>query len=884
MPASPAVLTQLWPLTGRHEDLEAIVGALVDGSRAQVIVGDAGTGKTRLAREVLRRLADDGVPTAGATASESAAATPLGALAHLVPPGALDSPSSVFSATRDAIDERTGGRPLVLHVDDAHLLDASSAALLVGLAEAGVAQLVVTMRPGHRGPDALGALRAADGVGTTTLGALDAVAIDTLLHRVLGGPLDGVAEAQLLHTSGGNPLYLRELVLGAVQDGSLREVDGVWRLDGGFPAAEALGDRVLGRMADLPTVEREALELVAVAEPIGLDLLERLVDAAVLEGLEQRALLRVEASRRRHEVRLADPVYGEILRGSIGRVRLRRLSRTLVDAVTATGLRRADDGTRLVRWQIDAGIPPDLDVVLVGLRLARHHQDWSTVAILATAALGAGHADAAAWLVEAHVALGEFDEGDEVANRALAEPEALGEEAIVLLHRARAETLFFSRDDAAGAVDAVAALLPTVRDPLQRELLTFSQAAILAWSGRIAEASELVAALEGSERELVVVQAAMIRELVAAVAGPAGVAIELADRWFARHLELDDLNGTNGPGFHLVIKAVALTNAGRLDEAAALAEAGYGASVGDRVLAGQLWFSLELGRIALLRGDAVAAARWYREQVALCRATGWRRPITLGLSGLAIALAQQGDAAGAAAAIAERDASGYRVIELFAIEGARGTAWARSAAGDPAGARAVLAEAIDHAEGEGLTLMAATARLDALRLGDGGQAAPLAAAAEVVDSALISLAARWAASPNDGGVLDDVASGFEALGALMVAAEVAARAGDAWKRTGQPRAAAASQRRADELVARCRGAATPALAVVETVVPLTAREREIAVLVADGLTTKEVAERLFLSARTVSNHLQNAYTKLGITKRTELGAALGRPTSAGGSP
>ncbi|MEZ5139368.1 MAG: AAA family ATPase [Acidimicrobiales bacterium] len=340
MPASPAVLTQLWPLTGRHEDLEAIIGALVDGSRAQVIVGDAGTGKTRLAREVLRRLADDGVPTAGATASESAAATPLGALAHLVPPGALDSPSSVFSATREAMVERTGGRALVLHVDDAHLLDASSAALLVGLAEAGVAQLVLTMRPGHRGPDALGALRAADGVGTTTLGALDAVAIDTLLHRVLGGPLDGVAEAQLLHTSGGNPLYLRELVLGAVQDGSLREVDGVWRLDGGFPAAEALGDRVLGRMADLPTAEREALELVAVAEPIGLDLLEGLVDPDVLEGLEQRALLRVEASRRRHEVRLAHPVYGEILRGSIGRVRLRRLSRTLVEAVTATGLRR----------------------------------------------------------------------------------------------------------------------------------------------------------------------------------------------------------------------------------------------------------------------------------------------------------------------------------------------------------------------------------------------------------------------------------------------------------------------------------------------------------------------------------------------------------------
>jgi DNA-binding CsgD family transcriptional regulator len=59
-------------------------------------------------------------------------------------------------------------------------------------------------------------------------------------------------------------------------------------------------------------------------------------------------------------------------------------------------------------------------------------------------------------------------------------------------------------------------------------------------------------------------------------------------------------------------------------------------------------------------------------------------------------------------------------------------------------------------------------------------------------------------------------------------------------------------------------------------VPLTAREREIALLVADGLTSKEVAERLFLSARTVSNHLQNAYAKLGISKRTELAAALVR--------
>ncbi|MEZ5140177.1 MAG: helix-turn-helix transcriptional regulator [Acidimicrobiales bacterium] len=57
---------------------------------------------------------------------------------------------------------------------------------------------------------------------------------------------------------------------------------------------------------------------------------------------------------------------------------------------------------------------------------------------------------------------------------------------------------------------------------------------------------------------------------------------------------------------------------------------------------------------------------------------------------------------------------------------------------------------------------------------------------------------------------------------------------------------------------------------------LTAREREVVALVADGLASKEVAERLFLSTRTVSNHLQNAYAKLGITGRGELRDALDR--------
>ena len=57
--------------------------------------------------------------------------------------------------------------------------------------------------------------------------------------------------------------------------------------------------------------------------------------------------------------------------------------------------------------------------------------------------------------------------------------------------------------------------------------------------------------------------------------------------------------------------------------------------------------------------------------------------------------------------------------------------------------------------------------------------------------------------------------------------------------------------------------------------PLTAREREIAGLAAAGLSSDAIAQRLFLSVRTVDNHIQHVYQKLGIASRRELPEALG---------
>jgi DNA-binding CsgD family transcriptional regulator len=122
----------------------------------------------------------------------------------------------------------------------------------------------------------------------------------------------------------------------------------------------------------------------------------------------------------------------------------------------------------------------------------------------------------------------------------------------------------------------------------------------------------------------------------------------------------------------------------------------------------------------------------------------------------------------------------------------------------------------------------------------------------------------------DAAALRAVATEWEALGHVLYAAEAWASAGQAARADGRGREATADLQRSATLAAACEGARTPLLRFADGAEPLTPREREVASLAAQGLSSNEIARRLYLSPRTVNNHLQSTYAKLGIRGRHEL--------------
>jgi DNA-binding CsgD family transcriptional regulator len=134
-----------------------------------------------------------------------------------------------------------------------------------------------------------------------------------------------------------------------------------------------------------------------------------------------------------------------------------------------------------------------------------------------------------------------------------------------------------------------------------------------------------------------------------------------------------------------------------------------------------------------------------------------------------------------------------------------------------------------------------------------------------------------AAAAGDGAALAEVAAAYERCGLHWLAAETAA----ASLACAEPehRAPWASADRS--LLERVDARADVDLPELwwrggDRFAPLTQREREITELAAGGWSSPRIAGHLQLSRRTIENHLQHSYRKLGITRREELAAVLGR--------
>jgi DNA-binding CsgD family transcriptional regulator len=160
-------------------------------------------------------------------------------------------------------------------------------------------------------------------------------------------------------------------------------------------------------------------------------------------------------------------------------------------------------------------------------------------------------------------------------------------------------------------------------------------------------------------------------------------------------------------------------------------------------------------------------------------------------------------------------------------------------------------------------------------------------------------AGRAALAPADDGAsglarLEQSVSALETAQAQLELARSLAELGAALRRAGRRADAREPLRRALDLAHRCGGervaqqahadllatGARPRRALLSGPSSLTASERRVADMAAQGLSNREVAQALFVSLRTVETHLTHAFQKLGIESRAQLAGALDQETTS----
>jgi DNA-binding CsgD family transcriptional regulator len=328
------------------------------------------------------------------------------------------------------------------------------------------------------------------------------------------------------------------------------------------------------------------------------------------------------------------------------------------------------------------------------------------------------------------------------------------------------------------------------------------------------------------------------------------------------------------PGVVVSNLGVALLSTARLDELAELCAAVETPPVArpDRI---QGLVALLRGAGTLLSGLPASACGPLREAI-----LNFERADVVGHRSWALALLAEAeamlghiaDAEQALAAIPSRNSA------HVAFDHRRTSLLVTAAAGEVGRAARQAIDLADEARAGRSPFFELTAAYTAMRLGAVDEARRVVALAPSTQGSLTAAFADHALAllHDDGDALDRAGTQFHRLGLRLLATEAAVHASLAYRRAGLAARARAASTRAAMLHTGCEGARTPILAQGTIVADLTRREREVALLAAQGLTSRRIASKLGVSVRTVDNQLGRVYTKLGVTGRRELAAVVDR--------
>lgn len=860
-------------LVGRIAELEALQRVLTsEGPRSIVVNGPVGVGKTRLLHEIAAMATARGWMVLRLYGSRPLRPIPLGVVSHLVRGAPGGDPGQVFHAAVGRLRSEAGDRQLLILVDDCHDLDEGSAAFIHQLVIHGAARSILTKRSESPPPEFVTAMWS-DGAGETLdLSALDRGSSDQYVRHSLGRAVDPMLLEEIHHVALGNPLFLVNCLHAAREAGSIAFENGAWRQTGPLVAGH-LHELVLSRARDLSSDLRRALALVAVGGALPVGLFERATSTGFLPALVERGLVTVTVGEP-PGVTASHPLYAEVFAGQLTRNQRREILIELAEACLGAD---EDHVARLqaALWLLEAGEDLDHDLALTAAGEAMTRFDYALAERLATAAL-----EAKPGSVPASVALAKavgFQSRGEDALSLLEKVVTDAADELAEVAVTQGHTLAFLLGRPAAAANLIHEAAKRVDGELQARL-DAERALYMAMAGdfhAVFEAAKSV--LDNPDASEITRLAALVNySLALAMTGLLDGFEDVieAGMVLARKHAVEMPFASHQIG---LARASGLSSSGRIADAQRLAET----AVNEADEAGTpngLWL-VWLGYIQGLRGQFDLAIESQTRALRLFESTDPFRLRAQSIGFLVMHQAQSNRRSAISEVDLERATVEAGDETRLAVWVGRARSWLEGIGGDletaASMARANGVNAVSHDH----VAWGVEALHDAVRFGHPAMVRRDIenAVSDTRGASLLGAMRDHAAALEAGDTewLAVVSAELGRCGSPLLAAEASAQLARLLTEHGSPVAAQRAVLNSQLWHARCPAAHTPALVARPKGFP----PRKLAVIdnAARGLASREIAERLFVSPRTVDNHLRDIYRVLEISGRHQLADLVAEP-------